>query len=204
MVVPFTKIAKQTYTYSRLCITLGELLEMFSEIASSLVTYIFLFHGIKPAQHNLFRMIYVSTTNNVTRLLTTRLLTISLNMSATLLRVIHRYFQKQLNICEILLHGAYKLTYLVKAECFNLRRKLTFSTSTGSGTAIFLQVFQSSVSTVKFGLFIIQIILCLVQCIDGSVIVLLNRIKFPLRISNANKYMIINCTVYINYSITYH
>ena len=65
---------------------MGKLLEMFSEIASSHVTYLWfitcavslpvvmlhkyvfvvvLFHGIKPAQHNLLRMI-VSTTNNVT------------------------------------------------------------------------------------------------------------------------------------------
>ena len=76
--------------------TLGKLLEMFSEITSSpvtyfwfircsvsllvvlLLTYVFvvvLFHGIKPA-HHLFRM------NNVTWLLA-----ISLNISATLLRV---------------------------------------------------------------------------------------------------------------------
>ena len=63
---------------SFLSITLGKLMEMFSEIASSHVTYfwfitcsvslpvvlllkylfvVVLFHGIKPAQHHIFRMI---------------------------------------------------------------------------------------------------------------------------------------------------
>ena len=60
---------------------------MLSERASSLVTqylfFVVLFHGIKPHTTTYFSVDYVSTTNSVTRLLA-----ISLNISATLPRVI--------------------------------------------------------------------------------------------------------------------